>query len=74
MNRLLPRAMEVSLADAMGRIVSVYPADKPAVALLVRRMIAAYESEQRWPERAAAGLAALLETLAAEPARGVAAG
>ena len=39
-----------------------------AVEVLVRRVIAAYESEQSWPERAAAGLAALLETLAGEPA------
>jgi AcrR family transcriptional regulator len=39
-----------------------------AVELLVRRVVAAYESERSWPERAAAGLAALLETLAEEPA------
>jgi AcrR family transcriptional regulator len=39
-----------------------------AVEMLVRRVIAAYESREDWPERAAAGLAALLETLAAEPA------
>jgi AcrR family transcriptional regulator len=37
------------------------------VELLVRRVMSAYESEQRWPERAAAGLGALLEALAEEP-------
>jgi AcrR family transcriptional regulator len=35
---------------------------------IVRHVIAAYESEQRWPQRARAGLAALLEALAADPA------
>jgi AcrR family transcriptional regulator len=39
-----------------------------AVDALVRRVVGAYESEQGWPERAAAGLLALLETLAEEPA------
>lgn len=39
-----------------------------AVETLVRRVIGAYEDEREWPERAAAGLAALLETLAGEPA------
>jgi AcrR family transcriptional regulator len=39
-----------------------------AVDVLVRRVTKAYESEAAWPERAAAGLAALLETLAGEPA------
>ncbi|MEX2448093.1 MAG: TetR/AcrR family transcriptional regulator [Solirubrobacterales bacterium] len=38
-----------------------------AVELLVRRVTSAYESERRWPERAAAGLAALLAALAEEP-------
>jgi AcrR family transcriptional regulator len=38
-----------------------------AVDVLLRRIVAAYESEQRWPERARAGLAALLEALAEEP-------
>jgi len=38
-----------------------------AVDVLMRRVGAAYESEQRWPRRARAGLEALLETLAAEP-------
>jgi AcrR family transcriptional regulator len=38
-----------------------------AVDTLVRRVMAGYESEQRWPERARAGLEALLATLAAEP-------
>jgi AcrR family transcriptional regulator len=36
---------------------------------LVRRISAAYEAEERWPDRARAGLAALLEALAADPAR-----
>lgn len=39
-----------------------------AVEALVRRTVSAYESEQIWPDRAAAGLAALLAALAAEPA------
>lgn len=39
-----------------------------AVEMLVRRVIKAYESQGAWPDRAAAGLAALLETLAGEPA------
>lgn len=39
-----------------------------AVEMLVRRVIKAYESEQAWPERASAGLTALLEMLAEEPA------
>jgi AcrR family transcriptional regulator len=34
---------------------------------LVRRISSAYEAEERWPDRARAGLAALLEALAAEP-------
>jgi AcrR family transcriptional regulator len=34
---------------------------------LVRRVAAAYESEGEWPQRARAGLAALLEALAEEP-------
>jgi AcrR family transcriptional regulator len=38
-----------------------------AVDTLVRRVMAGYESEQRWPERARAGLVALLATLAEEP-------
>jgi AcrR family transcriptional regulator len=40
-----------------------------AVEALVRRVVAAYESAPgaAWPDRAAAGLAALLEALAAEP-------
>lgn len=37
---------------------------------LMRRIVAAYEAEERWPERARAGLAALLEALAADPALG----
>jgi AcrR family transcriptional regulator len=39
-----------------------------AVETLVRRVVRAYESGQAWPERAAAGLAALLAALAEEPA------
>jgi AcrR family transcriptional regulator len=38
-----------------------------AVNALLRRVAAAYESEERWPERARAGLEALLEALAEEP-------
>jgi len=38
-----------------------------AVDALVRRVAAAYETEEGWPRRARAGLAALLEALAAEP-------
>jgi AcrR family transcriptional regulator len=38
-----------------------------AVDLLVRRVVEAYESEERWPLRARAGLETLLKTLAAEP-------
>lgn len=38
-----------------------------AVEVLVRRVSAAYEQAGDWPERAAAGLAALLEALAEEP-------
>jgi AcrR family transcriptional regulator len=38
-----------------------------AVDALVRRIDAAYESEPRWPQRARAGLATLLEALAEEP-------
>jgi AcrR family transcriptional regulator len=39
-----------------------------AAEVLVRRVVKAYESGQAWPERATAGLAALLETFASEPA------
>lgn len=39
-----------------------------AVDVLVRRIAAAYESEDRWPRRARAGLSALLDALAEEPA------
>jgi AcrR family transcriptional regulator len=38
-----------------------------AVDAIVRRVNAAYEAEERWPQRARAGLAALLEALAEEP-------
>jgi AcrR family transcriptional regulator len=40
-----------------------------AVDGLVRRISAAYEAEERWPDRARAGLATLLEALAADPAQ-----
>jgi AcrR family transcriptional regulator len=39
-----------------------------AVEALVRRVVRAYESAGEWPERTAAGLAALLAALAEEPA------
>jgi AcrR family transcriptional regulator len=39
-----------------------------AVETLVRRVTRAYEAEAEWPERAAAGMRALLGTLAEEPA------
>lgn len=38
-----------------------------AVDALARQVTSAYEAEERWPARAAAGLGALLEALAAEP-------
>lgn len=41
-----------------------------AVDALMRRVVAAYESERRWPDRVEAGLRALLEALASEPALG----
>ncbi len=40
-----------------------------AVDRLVRRISVAYEAEQRWPDRARAGLATLLEALADDPAQ-----
>ncbi len=40
-----------------------------AVDVLVRRVSAAYEAQERWPDRARAGLMTLLEALAAEPAQ-----
>jgi AcrR family transcriptional regulator len=40
-----------------------------AVDRLVRRIFLAYEAEERWPDRARAGLATLLEWLAADPAQ-----
>ncbi len=40
-----------------------------AVDALVRRISTAYEGEERWPDRARAGLRTLLEELAAEPAQ-----
>jgi AcrR family transcriptional regulator len=38
-----------------------------AIDVLVRRVLTAYESAERWPDRVQAGLAALLELLAEEP-------
>jgi AcrR family transcriptional regulator len=38
------------------------------VDVLMRRIVFAYEAEERWPQRARAGLETLLETLAEEPA------
>jgi AcrR family transcriptional regulator len=38
-----------------------------AVDVLVRQISTAYEAEERWPDRARAGLATLLAALAAEP-------
>ena len=35
----------------------------------MRRISVAYEAEERWPDRARAGLATLLEALAADPAQ-----
>jgi AcrR family transcriptional regulator len=40
-----------------------------AVDVVVRRISRAYEVEDRWPDRIRAGLVALLESLAAEPAQ-----
>jgi len=40
-----------------------------AVDALVRRISSAYEAEERWPDRARAGLATLLEALAEDPAQ-----
>jgi AcrR family transcriptional regulator len=40
-----------------------------AVDVLVRRISKAYEAEDRWPDQARAGLATLLEALAADPAQ-----
>ena len=40
-----------------------------AVDALVRRISSAYEAEERWPDRARAGLRTLLEALAADPAQ-----
>jgi AcrR family transcriptional regulator len=39
------------------------------VEILTREISAAYEAEERWPDRARAGLLTLLETLAADPAQ-----
>lgn len=40
-----------------------------AVDGLVRRISASYEAEERWPDRARAGLATLLDALAGDPAQ-----
>jgi len=39
-----------------------------ATEIAIKRITKAYEGQERWPEQVGAGLAALLETLAAEPA------
>jgi AcrR family transcriptional regulator len=52
--------------DKEGCFLAAY--DK-AVDVLVRRISVAYEGEERWPDRARAGLATLLEALAADPAQ-----
>ncbi len=40
-----------------------------AVDVLVKRIADAYEAQERWPDRARAGLETLLEALAADPAQ-----
>ncbi len=50
--------------DKEGCFLAAYDV---VVDALVRRVSAAYESEEEWPQRARAGLAALLEALAEEP-------
>jgi len=40
-----------------------------SVDILVRRISVAYEAQERWPDRALAGLETLLEALAADPAQ-----
>jgi AcrR family transcriptional regulator len=40
-----------------------------AVDILARRISGAYEAQERWPDRARAGLETLLEALAADPAQ-----
>lgn len=50
--------------DKEGCFLAAYDG---VVDALVRRIAAAYEIEERWPQRARAGLAALLDALAEEP-------
>lgn len=50
--------------DKEGCFLAAYDG---VVDALVRRVAAAYEGEEEWPQRARAGLAALLEALAEEP-------
>jgi AcrR family transcriptional regulator len=52
-------------ADKEACFLAAY--DSAADALL-RQIARAYEAEERWPDRARAGLATLLEALAADPA------
>jgi AcrR family transcriptional regulator len=51
--------------DKQGCFLAAYDGIADA---LVRRISAAYEAEEGWPNRARAGLTALLEALAEEPA------
>ena len=51
-------------ADKEACFLAAYDA---AVDALLRRIAAAYEAEERWPDRARAALEALLAALAAEP-------
>jgi AcrR family transcriptional regulator len=53
-------------ADKEACFLAAYDASVDA---LVRQISSAYEAEQRWPDRARAGLATLLEALAADPAQ-----
>jgi AcrR family transcriptional regulator len=51
--------------DKEGCFLAAYDG---VIDVLVRRVTTAYEAEEGWPNRARAGLAALLEALAEEPA------
>jgi AcrR family transcriptional regulator len=53
-------------ADKEVCFLAAYDASVDA---LVRQISSAYEAEERWPDRARAGLATLLEALAADPAQ-----
>jgi AcrR family transcriptional regulator len=50
--------------DKEGCFLAAYDSSTDA---LVHQVVAAYETEQRWPQRARAGLSAFLEALAREP-------